>query len=134
MGCVTGCNLGKPQGVDYLIKCLDANKYRQDCYFVVIGTATEYHKLEVWYNSQLSVKVMAGLPKEDYDKLVKSCDVGLIFLDHRFTILNYPSRLLSYLENKMPVICATGANTGMGFFIRAFSGHRYVINHYQMIR
>ena len=57
---------------------------------------------------------MAGLPKEDYDKLVKSCDVGLIFLDHRFTIPNYPSRLLSYLENKMPVICATDVNTDMG--------------------
>jgi len=46
--------------------------------------------------------------------LVKYCDVGLIFLDHRFTIPNYPSRLLSYLENKMPVICATDVNTDIG--------------------
>ena len=57
---------------------------------------------------------MEGLPKEDYDQLVRSCDVGLIFLDHRFTIPNYPSRLLSYLENKMPVLCATDPNTDMG--------------------
>lgn len=118
---IYGGNLGKPQGIDYLIKCLDVNKDRQDCYFVVIGTGTEYPKLKAWYNSQLStinsqlsIKVMAGLPKEDYDKLVKSCDVGLIFLDHRFTIPNYPSRLLSYLENKMPVICATDVNTDIG--------------------
>ena len=40
--------------------------------------------------------------------------MGLIFLDHRFTIPNYPSRLLSYLENKMPVLCATDPNTDMG--------------------
>ena len=46
--------------------------------------------------------------------LVRSCDVGLIFLDHRFTIPNYPSRLLGYIENKMPVICATDVNTDIG--------------------
>ena len=57
---------------------------------------------------------MARLPKEDYDMLVRSCDVGLIFLDHRFTIPNYPSRLLPYLESKMPIICCTDKNTDIG--------------------
>lgn len=130
---IYGGNLGKPQAIDYLVKCLDANKYRTDCYFVVVGSGTEYPRLEAWYNfnvnlndnevntnyqefenSRISVKVMKGLPKADYDLLVKHCDVGLIFLDHRFTIPNYPSRLLSYLENKMPVLCATDKNTDMG--------------------
>ena len=56
---------------------------------------------------------MEGLPKAEYDELVRACDVGLIVLDHRFTIPNFPSRLLSYLENKMPVLCATDPNTDM---------------------
>lgn len=113
---IYGGNLGKPQGIDFLIKCLDANKERKDCYFVVVGNGTEYKKLAVWYNENesLNVKLMSRLPKEDYDMLVRSCDVGLIFLDHRFTIPNFPSRLLSYLEYKMPVLCATDVNTDMG--------------------
>lgn len=113
---IYGGNLGKPQGIDYLVKCLEANKKRTDCYFVVVGTGTEYPRLEEWYhqNVNLNVKVMQGLPKADYDLLVKHCDVGMIFLDHRFTIPNYPSRLLSYLENKMPVLCATDVNTDIG--------------------
>ncbi len=115
---IYGGNLGKPQGVDYLIKCLDANKQRTFCYFVVVGSGTEYARLKAWYdlnlNANLNVKVMKGLPKADYDLLVRSCDVGLIFLDHRFTIPNYPSRLLSYLEYKMPVLCATDVNTDIG--------------------
>lgn len=113
---IYGGNLGKPQGIDYLIKCLDANKNRKDCYFVVVGSGTEYPRLEAWYNANLNlnVKLMKGLPKADYDLLVRSCDVGMIFLDHRFTIPNYPSRLLSYLEYKMPVVCATDANTDIG--------------------
>ena len=113
---IYGGNLGKPQGIDYLVKCLEANKKRTDCYFVVVGTGTEYPRLEEWYhqNNNMNVKVMQGLPKADYDLLVKHCDVGMIFLDHRFTIPNYPSRLLSYLENKMPVLCATDVNTDIG--------------------
>ena len=113
---IYGGNLGKPQGIDYLIKCLDANKKRTDCFFVVVGNGTEYGKLKNWYNvnQNLNVKLMERLPREDYGLLVKYSDVGLIFLDHRFTIPNYPSRLLSYLENKMPVLCATDVNTDMG--------------------
>lgn len=113
---IYGGNLGKPQGIPFLIECLNANANRRDCYFVVIGTGTELPKLKQWYSEKRpnSVIVMDGLPKDEYDLLVRGCDVGLIFLDHRFTIPNYPSRLLSYLENKMPVICATDPNTDIG--------------------
>lgn len=118
---IYGGNLGKPQGIDYLIRCLNEMKYRQDCYFVIVGSGTEYPKLKDWYDAELErnqnklrVKLMQGLPKAEYEQLVGACDVGLIFLDHRFTIPNYPSRLLSYLENRMPVICATDPNTDIG--------------------
>lgn len=113
---IYGGNLGKPQGIPFLIECLNANAIREDCYFLVIGTGTELPKLKEWYDEKhpKSVKVMDGLPKAEYDELVRTCDVGLVFLDHRFTIPNFPSRLLSYLENKMPVLCATDPNTDMG--------------------
>ena len=113
---IYGGNLGKPQGIPFLIECLNANANREDCYFLILGTGTELPILMHWYDEKRpkSVKVMKGLPKNDYDELVRTCDVGLIFLDHRFTIPNYPSRLLSYLENKMPVLCATDPNTDIG--------------------
>ena len=113
---IYGGNLGKPQGIPYLIECLDVNLNRNDCHFVIVGTGTELPRLQEWYKAKhpKSVTVMKGLPKADYDMLVASCDVGMIFLDHRFTIPNYPSRLLSYLENKMPVLCATDVNTDIG--------------------
>lgn len=113
---IYGGNLGKPQGIPYLIQCLDANANRDDCHFVVVGNGTERSKLESWYKSRnpKSVTLLNKLPKDDYDRLVCSCDVGLIFLDYRFTIPNYPSRLLPYLENKMPVIAATDPNCDTG--------------------
>lgn len=113
---IYGGNLGKPQGIDFLIKCLEMNKNRTDCHFLVVGNGTEYGKLEQWVNTNKpnNMSLYARLPKADYDQLVQSCDVGLIFLDYRFTIPNFPSRLLSYLDYKIPVIVATDPNTDMG--------------------
>lgn len=113
---IYGGNLGKPQGIPFLIKCLEENKKRQNCHFVIVGSGTEQGKLKAWYQLSRpeSVTVMDGLPKNDYDLLVQACDVGMIFLDHRFTIPNYPSRLLSYLEYKMPIIAATDPNSDIG--------------------
>lgn len=113
---IYGGNLGRPQGIDFLIKCLDANKKRSDCHFLIVGNGTEYKKLEHWYEKvkPIAVTLFKSLPKEDYDLLVQSCDVGLIFLDHRFTIPNFPSRMLSYLEYKMPILAATDINTDIG--------------------
>lgn len=89
---IYGGNLGKPQGIDFLVKCLEANKRRKDCFFVVVGSGTHYNLISEWYdrNRDSNAKLMQSLPKSDYDLLVKHCDVGLIFLDHRFTIPNYP--------------------------------------------
>jgi hypothetical protein len=57
---------------------------------------------------------MKRLPREDYDTLVGACDVGMIFLDHRFTIPNYPSRIISYMQAKIPVLAVTDPNTDIG--------------------
>lgn len=123
---IYGGNLGKPQGIDFLIQCLDASKERTDCYFLIAGNGTEYHKLEHWFKKKFpsNAKLIRSLPKEDYDQLIQVCDVGLIFLDYRFLIPNYPSRLLSYLEYKMPIIAATDVNTDIGS-LAVYNGYGY---------
>ena len=117
---IYGGNLGKPQGIPFLIQCLDTNKYRNDCHFVIVGNGTEYNILQNWYhaNKPNNVSLLKVLPKEEYDQLVKAADVGLIFLDYRFTIPNFPSRLLPYMQYKMPIIAATDPNTDVGSIIQ----------------
>lgn len=113
---IYGGNLGRPQGIDFLINVLATNEKRTDTYFIVVGNGTEYGKIAQWFrnNSPHNSCLISSLPKQEYDDLVGTCDVGLIFLDNRFTIPNYPSRLLSYLENRMPVLMATDMNTDIG--------------------
>lgn len=113
---VYGGNLGKPQGIDFLIECLKANANRNDAYFIIAGSGTEYSKLYNWIAQEKpsNIKLFDFLPRNEYDNLIKACDAGMIFLDNRFTIPNYPSRLLAYLENKMPILAATDINTDIG--------------------
>ncbi len=117
---IYGGNLGIPQDIPFVIKCLDDNKSRNDCHFVVVGSGTFYSMLDEWYqnNKAFNVTVIEELPKEEYDLLVQSCHIGLVFLDYRFTFPNYPSRLLSYLEYKMPVICVTDQSCDMGLIAK----------------
>lgn len=114
---IYGGNLGKPQGIPFLIECLKAISNRDDCHFVVVGDGTEYSRLDSWYKSfhPGNVSVFRRLPQNDYDQLVQSCDVGLIFLDYRFTIPNYPSRLLSYLMERKPIIVSSDPVCDMGY-------------------
>ncbi|MCD8181747.1 MAG: glycosyltransferase family 4 protein [Bacteroides sp.] len=113
---VYGGGLGRPQGIDFLIDVIAANEKREDTYFVIVGNGTEYGRMEQWFemNSPHNACLLDSLPKIEYDNLVRVCDIGLIFLDRRFTIPNYPSRLLSYLENRMPVLMATDVSTDIG--------------------
>jgi len=116
---IYGGNLGKPQGIDFLIECIKKNEENQNEFFLIIGSGTEYPKVEKYFQKEKpnNAKLLESIPKEDYDQLVHACDVGLIFLDKRFTIPNFPSRLLSYIQASMPVLAATDSNTDIGEII-----------------
>jgi len=115
---VYGGNLGKPQGLDFLLETI-ATTLTAEVFFLVVGSGTEFHRIQKWFeeNKPNNALLLAGLPKEDYDTLLQACDIGLIFLHKDFTIPNFPSRLLSYLEMKMPVLAATDLNTDIGRII-----------------
>lgn len=113
---VYGGNLGRPQDVPFIVECLKACVGIGEAYFVIAGSGTERHFLEEYVESEKPshVKLLGQMPKDEYDKMIACCDVGLIFLDHRFTIPNFPSRLLSYMQAGLPVIACTDPNTDIG--------------------
>jgi len=115
---VYGGNLGKPQGLNFLLETITSCN-NQDAFFLIVGDGTEFSRIQNWFNtnSPQSAILLQRLPKHDYDVLLASCDVGLIFLHKDFLIPNFPSRLLSYLEMKMPIIAATDPNTDIGTII-----------------
>lgn len=104
-----GGNMGKPQYVDLLCQALIDCKNDKGIYFLFIGRGTDRNKLEdsINKNHVRNARLIENLPRKDYEEIIKECDVGLVTLDPRFTIPNYPSRILSYMEYGKPVLAAT---------------------------
>ena len=113
---VYGGNLGKPQGIPFLIDCLKTQLDNPEAFFLIVGNGTEFEKLKTFFDEYKpeNMRLIKTLPKEDYDRMIAVCDVGMIFLDHRFTIPNFPSRLLSYMQAGLPVLACTDSNTDIG--------------------
>lgn len=113
---VYGGNFGKPQDVNFIIKVLNSNMNNPDIHFVMCGSGTDFNMIKDYEKSidGKNLTVIENLKKDVYDQLLQACDVGLIFLDKRFTIPNFPSRLLDYMNHSMPVFAATDSNTDLG--------------------
>ncbi|KWX85012.1 glycosyl transferase [Paenibacillus riograndensis] len=110
---IYGGNLGKPQGIDFLIDILDSVKNMENIYFLIIGSGTEFDKIknQIVINEQMNTRLEEYMPKNEFDEILSVSDVGLVFLDKRFTIPNFPSRINSYMEFGLPVLAATDVNT-----------------------
>lgn len=117
---IYGGNLGRPQGIGFLLEIIDYMKDRTDVFFLIVGSGTEYERIKQHLKTGCyrNAKLFKLLPKEEYDVLLNSCDVGLIFLDPRFTIPNFPSRLTAYMEVALPIAAATDVNTDLKDILR----------------
>jgi glycosyltransferase involved in cell wall biosynthesis len=111
-----GGNLGLPQGIQFLKQHIKYCKPIINSYFLIVGNGTEFGQLKIWIEQDniSNACLISELSKFEFDQLLNIVDVGLIILNPLFTIPNFPSRLLSYLENKLPVICATDVSTDIG--------------------
>ena len=115
-----GGNLGRPQGIPFIIECLKEVKNLDNAFFVICGSGTEYKRLEEFKENNKDMHnflLLNGLPKQEYDEFLNIADVGLIFLDYNFTIPNFPQRILSYMEKGIPVLSCTDPNTDIGDII-----------------
>lgn len=116
---VYGGNLGKPQGINFVLECINSIKEISEAFFLIVGAGSEAAKIKAMIkdNKISNAKLIDRLPKAEYEVLAYTCDIGLVFLDYRFTIPNFPSRILSYMQASMPVLVVTDPNTDMGTIV-----------------
>lgn len=112
---IYGGNLGKPQGIEFLCQCLKAVDNFNGVTNIIVGSGTEYQKIKSFIedNGIVNSILVPYLEKDKFDQLLCASDVGLIFLDNRFTIPNYPSRLLSYLQASLPILMSSDSSTDL---------------------
>lgn len=109
-----GGNLGRPQGLDFLLQIIEKCE-DNEAFFLIVGDGTEYERIDNYLKSIKSenARLIKYLPKTEFEKLVQISDVGLVFLDRRFTVPNIPSRILSYMQAGIPILAATDSATDL---------------------
>lgn len=104
-----GGNMGKPQYIDLLCEVIKQCKNEKEIHFLFVGRGTDRKKIEQTIK-QCKINnalVIENLPRNEYEQITRECNVGLIVLDPHFTIPNFPSRILSYMEYAKPILAAT---------------------------
>lgn len=111
-----GGNLGKPQGINFLLDIIIASNNNSNAFFIIVGSGTEAVKTIKWFDEKKPKNALFinQLNQKEYEILLRHCHVGLVFLHPDFTIPNYPSRILPYMKCKLPILFATDTNTDVG--------------------
>ena len=113
---VYGGNMGVPQGLSNILELASMKKDCKDVVFLLVGDGTERGKIEkqIIKEGLTNVKIMNSLPRDDYDELLRTCDVGLISLNKKLKTPSIPSKTISYWNLQIPILAIIDNVTDYG--------------------
>ncbi|SJZ57638.1 Glycosyltransferase involved in cell wall bisynthesis [Cetobacterium ceti] len=105
---VFGGNMGKPQKLENILLLAERVKDIKNIKFLFIGKGTEKEKLETIKKEKNleNINFLNYVPREDYEKLTGACDIGVVSLDERFTVPNFPSKTTDYFKLNLPILAS----------------------------
>lgn len=113
---VFGGNMGKPQQLENVIELAKSCVKYSDVIFLLLGEGQQMQQICQLVKSQNigNILIRDTIPKQDYQNLVRICDIGLISLHKDFTIPNIPSKTLDYFNLGIPVLASIDKSTDYG--------------------
>lgn len=116
---VFGGNLGIPQDIPFLLKCIKKLEGYKKARFLIIGDGYYSVFLDKYIAEEkpVNLKYFHSMSRQEYEKHLEKCDVGIVLLNYKFTIPNFPARILSYMSNGKPILAATDIHTDVGEII-----------------
>lgn len=113
---VFGGNIGPAQEIEFLLDLAALYRQRQDIFFLLVGGGSAKTRIRERINAMGldNVRMLDYLPRDQFNALLRACDVGLINLDRRFTIPNIPSKVTAYWAASLPVLAAIDEHTDFG--------------------
>lgn len=105
---IFGGNMGKPQKLENILELAKKLMSNHRIKFLFIGSGTEKTKLEMVAKEKKieNLKFINQIPREDYELLTGACDLGIVSLDERFTVPNFPSKTTDYFKLGIPVLAS----------------------------
>ena len=103
-----GGNMGIPQKLENMINLAQKASYLHDAKFLFIGSGTETERIKTLASilDLKNIKFINQLSRENYEIISSVCDLGLVSLDERFTIPNFPSKTADYFKLQLPILAS----------------------------
>ena len=112
-------NIGRAHGLEFYLNAIERSKSIDKAFFMIGGSGQyfDYVVQEIEKRGIENLRYYRRLPADEFDSLLMASDVGVVLLDARYTVPQFPSRLLAYLEARKPVLCAVNAQTDIGTIV-----------------
>ncbi|WP_050991783.1 glycosyltransferase family 4 protein [Stutzerimonas stutzeri] len=87
-----------------------------DVVFLFIGKGTERTRLEEQARQRglSNTFFMDYIPRDQYEPLIASCDVGLISLAKDLSVPSFPSKSIDYFKVSIPILASLDSTTDFG--------------------
>lgn len=109
---IFGGNMGAPQHLENILELAKQAQVKfANAKFLFIGQGTETkHLIALANNLNLTnVKFIHQLPRDDYENITVAADIGMVSLDQRFTVPNFPSKTTDYFKLQLPILASLDA-------------------------
>ena len=97
-------NLGIPQNPSKVKELID--KAPNNFFFIIIGTGSRENEFNNFSTSKV-LFINNFLSQKEIDQYLSHSNYGLVMLNGKFTVPNFPSKILSYLNANLPILSFT---------------------------
>lgn len=111
-----GGNIGQGQRVENIADLAEHYLLNKNIVFVIIGKGIKKEYLQQMAKEQRldNILFLNYMPREDYLRFVKSADLGLISINENNAAPTCPSKAVSYMSLKIPMLAMINSNNDYG--------------------
>lgn len=94
------------QELDKIVVLAEELKIEKNIKILMIGKGNEKERIKREINSKKlkNIYIYDFIPREDYEKLVSICDIGIVCLSSDMKVPSFPSKTLDYFKLKIPIL------------------------------
>lgn len=121
---IFGGNIGPQQAVWNIAQLARMNLEKRDVVFLIVGKGVKKHVLEeiARKDNLTNLKFMQYMPREDYEAILQTADLGIISLDEKYKVPTCPSKIIGYMALAIPVIAMINEGSDYGDYYIGKSG------------
>lgn len=113
---IYGGNVTVAQAVWNFATLAKHNINKKDVVFMIIGRGDGISTLKdmVERDNLTNVTILDYMPREDYEQILQTADIGLISIDEKYKVPTCPSKIIGYMALKKPVLAMFNEGSDYG--------------------